>query len=181
MATGFVSSQSRHYTAAFSRPHLSVGCKQPAVAHDASRTMTSPRERRDDDNVELLPLKSVLVNNNYKEDEAYYPPTPAFQPHPSTSNLYEYTLLSKRTPVSKRLLRASQPAPTPLLTLCGAPPPSRKREELAALANLRKKVAPALLHQDRQQFACDQPWGSRHSVQSIATEHASQTITRDLL
>ncbi|XP_013167321.1 PREDICTED: ectin-like [Papilio xuthus] len=111
--------------------------------------MTSPRDRRDDDNVELLPLKSVLVNNNYKEDEAYYPPTPAFQPHPSTSNLYEYTLLSKRTPVSKRLLRASQPAPTPLLTLCGAPPPSRKREELAALANLRKKVAPALLHHDR--------------------------------
>lgn len=104
MSTGFVSSQSRHYAAAFSRPHLSVGCKQPAVAHDASRAMTSPRERRVDDNVELLPLKSVLVNNNYKEDEAYYPPTPAFHPHPSSSNLYEYTLLSKRTPVSKRLV-----------------------------------------------------------------------------
>ncbi|XP_045525975.1 Golgi-associated plant pathogenesis-related protein 1-like isoform X3 [Pieris brassicae] len=38
----------------------------------------------------------------------------------------------------------------PLLTLCGAPPPSRKREEIAALANLKKKVAPALLHHDRR-------------------------------
>ncbi|KAF9413809.1 hypothetical protein HW555_008077, partial [Spodoptera exigua] len=36
-----------------------------------------------------------------------------------------------------------------MLTLCGAPPPSRKREELTALANLRKKVSPALLQPDR--------------------------------
>ncbi|XP_034823998.1 cysteine-rich venom protein latisemin-like [Maniola hyperantus] len=109
--------------------------------------MTAPR--RTDDSVELLPLKSMLVNNNYREDEAYYPPAPTFNHNPSSSNLYEYTLLSKRTPASKRLLRP-QPAPTPLLTLCGAPPPSRKREELTALANLRKKVAPALLHHARR-------------------------------
>ncbi|KAL0850569.1 hypothetical protein ABMA28_012341 [Loxostege sticticalis] len=102
--------------------------------------MSAGRDRHGD-TVELLPLKSALVNNN-REDEAYYAP-PAV---PSTSNLYDYTLLSKRTPASKRLLsKNTQPAPTPLVTLCGAPPPSRKREELTALANLRKKVAPALL------------------------------------
>ncbi|XP_045452117.1 uncharacterized protein LOC123661171 [Melitaea cinxia] len=112
--------------------------------------MTAPRGRRADDNVELLPLKSMLVNNNYREDEAYYPPAPVFSNNPSSSNLYDYTLLSKRTPASKRILRSSQPAPTPLLTLCGAPPPSRKREELTALANLKKKVAPALLRHDRK-------------------------------
>ncbi|CAH2100379.1 unnamed protein product [Euphydryas editha] len=119
--------------------------------------MTAPRDRRADDNVELLPLKSTLVNNNYREDEAYYPPAPVFSNTPSSSNLYDYTLLSKRTPASKRILRTSQPAPTPLLTLCGAPPPSRKREELTALANLKKKVAPALLHHDRK------PWRSNES------------------
>ncbi|CAG4927325.1 unnamed protein product [Colias eurytheme] len=113
--------------------------------------MTAQRDRRGDDNVELLPLKSMLVNNNYREDEVYYPPTPAINNHPSSSNLYDYTLLSKRTPASKRLLsRNAQPSPMPLLTLCGAPPPSRKREELTALANLRKKVAPALLQHDRR-------------------------------
>ncbi|XP_063828730.1 uncharacterized protein LOC135078083 [Ostrinia nubilalis] len=104
--------------------------------------MSGARERRAD-TVELLPLKSALVNNN-REDEAYYPP--ALPSTSNLSNLYEYTLLSKRTPASKRLLsKTTQPSPTPLVTLCGAPPPSRKREELAALANLRKKVAPALL------------------------------------
>ncbi|OWR50130.1 uncharacterized protein LOC116766699 [Danaus plexippus] len=111
--------------------------------------MTAPRDRRNDDNVELLPLKSMLVNNNYREDEAYYPPASAINSNPSSSNLYDYTLLSKRTPASKRLLKSAQPAPAPLLTLLGAPPPSRKREELTALANLRKKVAPALLRQNR--------------------------------
>ncbi|CAH2242059.1 jg963 [Pararge aegeria aegeria] len=109
--------------------------------------MTAPR--RTDDSVELLPLKSMLVNNNYRDDEIYYPPAPTFNHNPSSSNLYDYTLLSKRTPASKRLLR-TQPTPTPLLTLCGAPPPSRKREELTALANLKKKVAPALLRHDRR-------------------------------
>lgn len=64
--------------------------------------MTAPRDRRADDNVELLPLKSMLVNNNYREDEAYYPPAPVLTNNPSSSNLYEYTLLSKRTPASKR-------------------------------------------------------------------------------
>ncbi|XP_028173879.1 ectin-like isoform X1 [Ostrinia furnacalis] len=104
--------------------------------------MSGARERRAD-TVELLPLKSALVNNN-REDEAYYPP--ALPSTSNLSNLYEYTLLSKRTPASKRLLsKTTQPSPTPLVTLCGAPPPSRKREELTALANLRKKVAPALL------------------------------------
>lgn len=70
-----------------------VGCLQPAAAHDA---MSAGRDRHGD-TVELLPLKSALVNNN-REDEAYYAP-PAV---PSTSNLYDYTLLSKRTPASKR-------------------------------------------------------------------------------
>ncbi|CAF4837566.1 unnamed protein product [Pieris macdunnoughi] len=113
--------------------------------------MTAQRDRRDD-NVELLPLKSMLVNNNYREDEVYYPPAPALNNNPSSSNLNDYTLLSKRTPASKRLLsRNAQPSTMPpLLTLCGAPPPSRKREEIAALANLRKKVAPALLRHDRR-------------------------------
>ncbi|XP_049886178.1 ectin-like [Pectinophora gossypiella] len=114
--------------------------------------MTTPRDRRVDDTVELLPLKSALVNNNYREDEAYYPSPPPIIKNPSSSNLYDYTLLSKRTPASKRLLSSSrntQPAPTPLVTLCGAPPPSRKREELTALANLRKKVAPALLNNNK--------------------------------
>ncbi|XP_059056569.1 uncharacterized protein LOC131850368 [Achroia grisella] len=112
--------------------------------------MSTPREARSNDNVELLPLKSALVNNNYRDDDAYYPPQPAFNNNPSTSNLFEYTLLSKRTPASKRLLsKTTQPTPTPLVTLCGAPPPSRKREELAALANLRKKVAPALLQNSK--------------------------------
>ncbi|CAG9783300.1 unnamed protein product [Diatraea saccharalis] len=107
--------------------------------------MSTPRSRPND-TVELLPLKSALVNNNYREDDAYYAPQPPLNNNPSSSNLYDYTLLSKRTPASKRLLsKQTQPAPTPLVTLCGAPPPSRKREELAALANLRKKVAPALL------------------------------------
>lgn len=64
--------------------------------------MTAPRDRRNDDNVELLPLKSMLVNNNYREDEAYYPPASAINSNPSSSNLYDYTLLSKRTPASKR-------------------------------------------------------------------------------
>ncbi|CAB3221582.1 unnamed protein product [Arctia plantaginis] len=138
----------QHYTAAFSRTHLSVGCKQPAYSHDASPAMTTSREPRSNDTVELLPLKSALVNNNYRDEDSYYPPP--INNNPSSSNLYDYTLLSKRTPASKRLLsRNTQPTPTPLLTLCGAPPPSRKREELAALANLRKKVAPALLQSDR--------------------------------
>uniref|UniRef100_A0A2A4K7T7 Uncharacterized protein n=1 Tax=Heliothis virescens TaxID=7102 RepID=A0A2A4K7T7_HELVI len=124
-----------------------VGCKQPARPHDASPAMTTPREHRPNDTVELLPLKSALVNNNYKDEDAYYPP--ALNNNPSSSNLYDYTLLSKRTPASKRLLsRTQQPTPTPMLTLCGAPPPSRKREELTALANLRKKVSPALLQPD---------------------------------
>lgn len=84
---------------------FSVGCKQPAASHDVSDAMTAPRERRADDNVELLPLKSMLVNNNnYREDEAYYPPAPTINKNPSSSNLYDYTLLSKRTPVSKRYL-----------------------------------------------------------------------------
>ncbi|CAH0405723.1 unnamed protein product [Chilo suppressalis] len=139
---------SQHYAAAFSRSHLSVGCRQPArrhSPHDATRAMSTPRSRPND-TVELLPLKSALVNNNYRDEDAYYPPPPALNKNPSSSNLYDYTLLSKRTPASKRLLsKQSQPAPTPLVTLCGAPPPSRKREELAALANLRKKVSPALL------------------------------------
>lgn len=78
-----------------------VGCKQPG-AHHVPRAMTAPRDRRADDNVELLPLKSMLVNNNYREDEAYYPPAPVFNNNPSSSNLYDYTLLSKRTPASKR-------------------------------------------------------------------------------
>ncbi|XP_013185354.1 ectin [Amyelois transitella] len=96
------------------------------------------------DHVELLPLKSALVNNN-RDDDTYYPPN-----NNTPSSSHDYTLLSKRTPASKRLLsRAAQPAPTPLVTLCGAPPPSRRREELAALANLRKKVSPALLQPDR--------------------------------
>ncbi|XP_037964212.2 probable pathogenesis-related protein CaO19.6200 [Plutella xylostella] len=113
----------------------------------------SHHERRAHDTVELLPLKSALVNNNnYRDEEDYYPPAPVFQKNPSSSNLYDYTLLSKRTPASKRLL--SKPtqqaaAPTPLVTLCGAPAPSCRREEQAALANLRKKVSPALLHHDR--------------------------------
>ncbi|KAM3957071.1 LOW QUALITY PROTEIN: uncharacterized protein ACR2FA_009000 [Aphomia sociella] len=112
--------------------------------------MNTSREPRANDNVELLPLKSALVNNNYRDEDVYYPPQPVISNNPSSSNLFEYTLLSKRTPASKRLLsRTTQPAPTPLVTLCGAPPPSRKREELAALANLRKKVAPALLHAER--------------------------------
>ncbi|XP_021205304.1 uncharacterized protein LOC114242604 [Bombyx mandarina] len=104
-----------------------------------------------DDTVELLPLKSALVNNNYKEDDVYYAPNQAVVDNPSSGSSYEYTFLSKRTPASKRLLssRSTQPSPSPLVTLCGAPPPSRKREELAALANLRKKVAPALLKSDR--------------------------------
>ncbi|KAJ0180914.1 hypothetical protein K1T71_002999 [Dendrolimus kikuchii] len=108
--------------------------------------MSSPRDRND--NVELLPLKSALVNSN-RDDDTYYPPT-NHNNNPSSSNASDYMLLSKRTPASKRLLsRAAQPAPTPMLTLCGAPPPSRKREELAALANLRKKVSPALLQHYR--------------------------------
>ncbi|KAJ8734324.1 hypothetical protein PYW07_014875 [Mythimna separata] len=110
--------------------------------------MTTPREHRPNDTVELLPLKSALVNNNYKDDESYYPPP--LNNNPSSSNLYDYTLLSKRTPASKRLLsRTQQPTPTPMLTLCGAPPPSRKREELTALANLRKKVSPAMMQPDK--------------------------------
>ncbi|XP_063890887.1 uncharacterized protein LOC110374680 [Helicoverpa armigera] len=116
--------------------------------------MTTPREHRPNDTVELLPLKSALVNNNYKDEDAYYPP--ALNNNPSSSNLYDYTLLSKRTPASKRLLsRTQQPTPTPMLTLCGAPPPSRKREELTALANLRKKVSPALLQPERNAYKND--------------------------
>lgn len=88
------------YAAPFSRPHLSVGCKQPAWPHDASPAMTTPREQRPNDTVELLPLKSALVNNNYKDDDAYYPPP--LNNNPSSSNLYDYTMLSKRTPASKR-------------------------------------------------------------------------------
>ncbi|XP_053601065.1 uncharacterized protein LOC128669876 [Plodia interpunctella] len=122
--------------------YISVGCKRPPRQH-VPRAMTSPRVS---DNVELLPLKSALVtNSNYKDDDTYYPPN-----NDTPSSSHDYTLLSKRTPASKRLLsRAAQPAPTPLVTLCGAPPPSRRREELAALANLRKKVAPALLQPER--------------------------------
>ncbi|KAI5631463.1 hypothetical protein NE865_15827 [Phthorimaea operculella] len=118
--------------------------------------MTTPRERRDDDTVELLPLKSALVNNNNREDESYYPSSPPIPYNPSSSNLGDYTLLSKRTPASKRLLTSKHPtsqqsssAQPPLVTLCGAPAPSRKREEQTAMANLRKKVAPAMLVHDR--------------------------------
>ncbi|KAI8429353.1 hypothetical protein MSG28_000004 [Choristoneura fumiferana] len=123
--------------------------------------------------VELLPLKSALVNSRDSE-EAYYPNnnppgsshdytllskrTPASKRYkkrysnngnpPGSS--HDYTLLSKRTPASKRLQPAKAATPTPMLTLCGAPPPSRRREELTALANLRKKVAPAMMHSDRR-------------------------------
>ncbi|XP_073947143.1 uncharacterized protein [Choristoneura fumiferana] len=93
--------------------------------------------------VELLPLKSALVNSRDSE-EAYYPNN-----NPPGSS-HDYTLLSKRTPASKRLQPAKAATPTPMLTLCGAPPPSRRREELTALANLRKKVAPAMMHSDRR-------------------------------
>ncbi|VVC92423.1 unnamed protein product [Leptidea sinapis] len=83
----------------------SVGWEQPTRPHDAINAMTSQRERRADDNVELLPLKSMLVNNNNREDEAYYPPP--INSNPSSSNLYDYTLLSKRTPASKRIVHFS--------------------------------------------------------------------------
>ncbi|XP_063392780.1 ectin-like [Cydia fagiglandana] len=82
--------------------------------------MSRPRD------VELVPLKSALARDDQHAR-------------------------AKPVPVSKRLLanKKAPTAPTPLVTLCGAPPPSRRREERAAMDNLRRKVAPALLHHKR--------------------------------
>lgn len=62
----------------------------------------SHRDPNRNDTVELLPLKPALVNSNRDEEEVYFPPPPVFVSNPSSSSLFDYTLLSKRTPASKR-------------------------------------------------------------------------------